>query len=350
MAEVYNSNVGEVCDEYNCNACDNDVNARKVIIIDIGCSAHMFSDWRVFQNFCTTNGVQVKCANGQLVGSSGVGDVGFLKNVLLVPQLKANLISEGKLALPGWEIMTYNRVKDVYDEKWNKIMVAVIQNDRNPLYIVDPSNFPAAESANLTDMEGEADETAFAGMADQEEHEEKKDIFKNFDYGDQQHWIDLHSRPVNRTAHPVHEVRRIAWIDWYTQFNHTLYDHDMTGYDNELWTQMTQFEWGVLAPRETNWRADWYQVTPMLRDHLDRLHEYDLKSLQYTEISVAQAWLDRYGSERTSLDLHTPTTSLPLTNTAVSSVSGWGNYYSDWGGWENLPTPHQKSWRQSQRQ
>ena len=85
MVEVFYSNVGEVCDEYNCHACASDVDARKVIIIDSGCSAHMFSDWRVFRKFRTTTGVQVRCANGQLVGASGVGDAGFLTNVLLVP-------------------------------------------------------------------------------------------------------------------------------------------------------------------------------------------------------------------------------------------------------------------------
>ena len=36
-----------------------------------------------------------------VVAASGVGDVGFLTNVLLAPQLKTNLILEGKLALSG---------------------------------------------------------------------------------------------------------------------------------------------------------------------------------------------------------------------------------------------------------
>ena len=53
MVEVFNSNVGEVCDEYNCHACASDINARKVIIIESGCNAHMFSDWRVSRNFRT---------------------------------------------------------------------------------------------------------------------------------------------------------------------------------------------------------------------------------------------------------------------------------------------------------
>ena len=101
MVELFNSDVGEVSDEYTCHACDSFDNPRRVIIIDIGCSAHMFSDWRVFRNFRTKTGVQVRCANGQLAESSGVGDVGFLTNVLLIPQLKTNLISEGKHGYGG---------------------------------------------------------------------------------------------------------------------------------------------------------------------------------------------------------------------------------------------------------
>ena len=61
----------------------------------------MLSTWRIFRNFRTKTGIQVKCTNGQLVEASGVGDVSFLTNVLLVPQLKTNLIFEGKLALSG---------------------------------------------------------------------------------------------------------------------------------------------------------------------------------------------------------------------------------------------------------
>ena len=79
------------------HTCDSVENARRVINIDSGCSAHMFSDWRVSRNFGTKTGIQVKCANGQLVEASGVGDVGCLTYVLLVPSLKTNLISEGEL-------------------------------------------------------------------------------------------------------------------------------------------------------------------------------------------------------------------------------------------------------------
>ena len=62
----------------------------------------------------------------------------------------------------------------MYDEKWNKIMEAVIQNESNPLYIVDPVYFPAVESANVTVQEGPAEGIAFVGMADQEGEGEHK--------------------------------------------------------------------------------------------------------------------------------------------------------------------------------
>ena len=95
MAEIYNSNVRELCGENTCNACHSDENARINIIIDNGCCSHMVSVWRGFRNFRTKTAIQVNCANGQLIGASGVGDAGFLTGVLLVPHLKKNLSSEG---------------------------------------------------------------------------------------------------------------------------------------------------------------------------------------------------------------------------------------------------------------
>ena len=47
IAEVFNSNVREVSEDYSCYVCDSDENARRVIIIDSGCSSHMFFDSRV---------------------------------------------------------------------------------------------------------------------------------------------------------------------------------------------------------------------------------------------------------------------------------------------------------------
>ena len=151
MAEVYNSNMGEECDKYACHEADVDENTCSVIITYSGCSAHMFSVVHICsltgECFATShqNGVQVSCANGQLIEASGVGDAGFLTDALLVPQLKENLISEGKLALSGWKTMTFDCV--------NEIMEALDQNDAQTIYSVDTVYFPITEAANLSEGE-----------------------------------------------------------------------------------------------------------------------------------------------------------------------------------------------------
>ena len=99
--------------------------------------------------------------------------------------------------------MTFNRKKVVYDDKWNKIMEAVIQNEANPLYIVDPVYFPATESANATVPEGSVGGIAFAGMADQEENGEDSSPANGYSELEMEHWRDLHWNPVNRNADPV---------------------------------------------------------------------------------------------------------------------------------------------------
>ena len=70
--------------------------------------------------------------------------------------------------------MTYNRVREVYDQRWNKVIEEVIQIDSSPLYIFDPVYFSSTVSANLTVPEGPAAGIAFAGMADQDGQEEHK--------------------------------------------------------------------------------------------------------------------------------------------------------------------------------
>ena len=66
----------------------------------------MFADWTMFKNLNMDVDLWVNCANGSLTKVLGVGDVGILRKVLLVPQLKKDLISEGQLAREmEWTIM-----------------------------------------------------------------------------------------------------------------------------------------------------------------------------------------------------------------------------------------------------
>ena len=60
-----------------------------------------------FRNYCNKTGIQIKCANGQLIKESGVGDVSIPNNVSLVTPLKINLIFFGKLALTGYTLLHF---------------------------------------------------------------------------------------------------------------------------------------------------------------------------------------------------------------------------------------------------
>ena len=48
-------------------------------------------------------------------------------------------------------------------------MGAAIQNDAQPLYVVDPAFFRVTKSAQVSEVDGQAEGTAFAGLAEQEE-------------------------------------------------------------------------------------------------------------------------------------------------------------------------------------
>ena len=65
--------------------------------------------------------------------------------------------------------MTFDRVKQIYDKQWNKIMEAAIQKDAQPLYIADLAYSPTTESGQLSEVVGQAKETAFGGLVDQED-------------------------------------------------------------------------------------------------------------------------------------------------------------------------------------
>ena len=121
----------------------------------------------------------------------------------------------------------------------------------------------------LSEVVGQADETAFAGMADQEDQgmEEMKGQEKQEKEGQDErdgdpndfdhpaydsalhiHWRYLHRRPVNTANSPMVEVQRLAWSNWFKLFNATKWDHNMNDYYSEIWIYMFPMEWDVLVP------------------------------------------------------------------------------------------------------
>ena len=159
-----------------------------------------------------------------------------------MPQLGGTLISGEKLALSGWKTVTFDSVKEMYKKQRNKMLETIIQNEAQQLYIVDPTYFHITESAHLSEVEGQVEGIVELGEQGEEDP-----------YCDRVRRDTLHGRRVTKITNPVNEVQRLSWESWYTQFNDTLHDHDMTDYDAQLWVYMILMEWDCLAPLESNW-------------------------------------------------------------------------------------------------
>ena len=99
----------------------------RVIIFDSGCSRHILSYWRMFKNLSTDVDRWFKCANGSLIKVLGVGDVGILRKVSLVPQLKMDLKYEGQLAREiGWSVTAKGLWKRVLNDEGEVLIEGVI--------------------------------------------------------------------------------------------------------------------------------------------------------------------------------------------------------------------------------
>ena len=95
-------------------------------------------------------------------------------------------------------------------------MEAVIQNKADTLYTVNPVYFPSADAANQTVREGAVEGIAFLSMADHEGKRELKGGESDWPNEETRQWNHIYKRRVNSHAHPIHEVWRLAWNDWYT--------------------------------------------------------------------------------------------------------------------------------------
>ena len=97
----------------------------------------------------------------------GVGDVGILWRVLLVPQLKTDLMSEYRLAREmGWAVNAKNLWKRVINDDGELPIEGLILDESN-LYVVDPACFPDNSEEPHVEVGDEIESTTgFANMAD----------------------------------------------------------------------------------------------------------------------------------------------------------------------------------------
>ena len=115
---------------------------EKEIVSDSGATRHLFHDIKQFSSYREVRGQRVRVADGQYVDVLGIGDVGPLKDVLHVPSLVYDLVSESCLDKYGQKLcITDEGVKTFYnkteDGKPSSIFL-VAQLNENNLYIVNP--------------------------------------------------------------------------------------------------------------------------------------------------------------------------------------------------------------------
>ena len=141
----------------------------------------------------------------------GCGAVGILRRVLLVPQLKKDLISEVQLAREiGWSVNAKGLWKRVINEEGDVLTEGNIVDDSN-LYVAHPAYFVTNDETRHVAMAKDSCQgrAPFAGMADvialtEEEFIEKQNM---------EFWYRMHTIPVMLGLDPIQQVRRIAWDD-----------------------------------------------------------------------------------------------------------------------------------------
>ncbi|XP_068343980.1 uncharacterized protein [Pyrus communis] len=107
----------------------------KVWFVDNGCSNHMTVNKNILHNIDTTNPTRVKIGNGQLVDTLGKGTIFvhtkngkmFINDVMLVPDLKQNLLSLGQLIEHGYYLYFGDNTCKIYDGRNREQLLAKIE-------------------------------------------------------------------------------------------------------------------------------------------------------------------------------------------------------------------------------
>ena len=134
--------------------------------------------------------------------------MGILRKLLLAPQLRKDLISEGQLAQEmGWAVNAKGLWKRVLNDEGEVLMEGMMLDESN-LYMVDPAYFVDNLEALQVELASAIDRSTvpFAGMADVvKEAEEEK--YERLSY---ESWYRMRNKPVRADTDPIREVRRLA--------------------------------------------------------------------------------------------------------------------------------------------
>ena len=106
--------------------------------LDSGCSNHMAKDESIFKDIDDFVKVKVRLGNGSIVESKGKGTVmvetkigtRFIKDALLVPNLKENLLSIGQMLEKGYTIHFEGDTCSIYDNNHKRQEIAKIKMEK----------------------------------------------------------------------------------------------------------------------------------------------------------------------------------------------------------------------------
>jgi len=104
--------------------------------LDSGCSNHMAKDQSIFKDIDKSVNVKVRLGNGAIVESQGKGTImvetkkgrKFIKDVLLVPNLKENLLSIGQMMENGYSLHFEKDTCKIYDSR--KIEIGQVKMEK----------------------------------------------------------------------------------------------------------------------------------------------------------------------------------------------------------------------------
>ncbi|XP_019431988.1 PREDICTED: uncharacterized protein LOC109339068 [Lupinus angustifolius] len=107
--------------------------------LDSGCSNHMTGHKEWLVHFDPSKGSKVKFADNRVAITEGMGDIplklengkrAYITDVLLVPEMRTNLISLGQLHEKGFTMRLNNGVMEVLDNMKRRILQAPLSNNR----------------------------------------------------------------------------------------------------------------------------------------------------------------------------------------------------------------------------
>nr|ABA99612.1 retrotransposon protein, putative, unclassified [Oryza sativa Japonica Group] len=133
-----------------------------VWVIDSGCTNHMAADPNLFREMDSSYHAKIHMGNGSIAQSEGKGTVAvqtadgpkFIKDVLLVPDLKQNLLSIGQLLEHGYAVYFEDFSCKILDRKNNRL-VAKINMEKNINFLLrmnHPTQMALRSEIDISDL------------------------------------------------------------------------------------------------------------------------------------------------------------------------------------------------------